>query len=99
MTPNGSKATAAGGQNGALGARLNRRFDITEQRRGYRPWRRVERRKGRIESAARRLLEHRLVEFVPVVQVVQVHRAGMDRAFIGDAAGAQDALAGAVVVD
>ena len=45
------------------------------------------------------LLQDSRVEFLPVVQVVQVHRAGIHRAVIRQAIGAQDALARGVVMD
>ena len=44
-------------------------------------------------------LKHRRVEFLPVVEVVQVDGVVADGGFVGDAAGAEDALAGAVVVN
>ena len=45
-----------------------------------------------------RLFQDRLMEFVPVVEVVQVDGVVADGAFVADAAGAADALAGGVVV-
>src|SRR5262245_35750459 len=45
------------------------------------------------------LPKFRLMEFVPVVEVVQINRIGTDRAGVRDGAGFQDAGARVVIVD
>lgn len=45
-----------------------------------------------------RLREHRSVEFVPVVEIIQVHRVFRGRIVIGHTACAQNAVAGFVIV-
>jgi hypothetical protein len=49
-------------------------------------------------SCNQRLGEHRSVEFVPVVEIVQVHRVFRGRSIIGHAACAQDAASRFVIM-
>src|SRR5262249_2394409 len=49
--------------------------------------------------AAKNLLQDRLVKLVPVVQIVQVHCARVNRALVPDAVGAQNTFALPVLAD